>query len=170
MVVDDEQEEDAVMEEDNEEYEAEDVCAVEDLSLLEAFKAGIDLDADGPPPGFIDDYWFAEPDDDEEDPSLSDEEKQDYADAMDATEEHRKNKNRPPKIISAEAVGELPAYFNHETFLFYPDDQVLTDSDDNEIPDPETYIGDALTKYDFDMNDEKVIFVLNYATTVTFTA
>ncbi|KAK1601440.1 hypothetical protein QYE76_037544 [Lolium multiflorum] len=38
----------------------------EDLSLLEAFKAGIDLDADGPPPGFIDDYWFAEPDDDEE--------------------------------------------------------------------------------------------------------
>ena len=42
------------------------VCAPEDLSLLEAFKAGIDLDADGPPPGFIDDYWFAEPDDDEE--------------------------------------------------------------------------------------------------------
>ncbi|KAK1642889.1 hypothetical protein QYE76_060694 [Lolium multiflorum] len=65
MVVDDEQEEDAVMEEDNEEYEAEDVCAVEDLSLLEAFKAGIDLDPNGPPPGFIDDYWFAEPDDDE---------------------------------------------------------------------------------------------------------
>ncbi|XP_051202635.1 uncharacterized protein [Lolium perenne] len=44
------------MEEDNEEYEAEDVCAVEDLSLLEAFKAGIDLDPNGPPPGFIDDY------------------------------------------------------------------------------------------------------------------
>ncbi|KAK1612811.1 hypothetical protein QYE76_036484 [Lolium multiflorum] len=65
MVVDDEQEEDAVMEEDNEEYEAEDVCAVEDLSLLEAFKAGIDLGPNGPPPGFIDDYWFAEPDDDE---------------------------------------------------------------------------------------------------------
>jgi hypothetical protein len=65
MVVDDEQEEDAVMEEDNEEYEAEDVCAVEDLSLLEAFKAGIDLGPNGPPPGFVDDYWFAEPDDDE---------------------------------------------------------------------------------------------------------
>ncbi len=65
MVVDDEQE-DAGMEEDNAEDEAEDVCAPEDLSLLEAFKAGIDLDADGPPPGFIDDYWFAEPDDDDE--------------------------------------------------------------------------------------------------------
>ena len=65
MVVDDEQE-DAGMDEDNAEDEAEDVCAPEDLSLLEAFKAGIDLDADGPPPGFIDDYWFAEPDDDEE--------------------------------------------------------------------------------------------------------
>ncbi|KAK1697913.1 hypothetical protein QYE76_014610 [Lolium multiflorum] len=65
MVVDDEQE-DAGMYGDNAEDEAEDVCAPEDLSLLEAFKAGIDLDADGPPPGFIDDYWFAEPDDDEE--------------------------------------------------------------------------------------------------------
>ncbi|KAK1618688.1 hypothetical protein QYE76_024205 [Lolium multiflorum] len=66
MVVDDEQEGDAVMDEDNKEYEAEDVCAVEDLSLLEAFKAGLDLAPNGPPPGFIDDYWFAEPDDDDE--------------------------------------------------------------------------------------------------------
>ncbi|KAK1609297.1 hypothetical protein QYE76_032970 [Lolium multiflorum] len=55
MVVDDEQE-DAGMDGDNAEDEAEDVCAPEDLSLLEAFRAGIDLDADGPPPGFIDDY------------------------------------------------------------------------------------------------------------------
>ncbi|KAK1670756.1 hypothetical protein QYE76_058915 [Lolium multiflorum] len=65
MVVDDEQE-DAGMDGDNAEDEAEDVCAPEDLSLLEAFRAGIDLDVDGPPPGFIDDYWFAEPDDDDE--------------------------------------------------------------------------------------------------------
>ena len=65
MVVDDEQE-DAGMDGDNAEDEAEDVCAPEDLSLLEAFRAGIDLDADGPPPGFIDDYWFTEPDDDDE--------------------------------------------------------------------------------------------------------
>jgi hypothetical protein len=34
--------------------------------LLEAFKVGLDLDANGPPPGFIDDYWFAEPDGDDE--------------------------------------------------------------------------------------------------------
>ena len=67
MVVDDEQEEDAVMEEDNAEYEAEDaVMEEEDLSLLEAFKAGLDLDPNGPPPGFIDDYWIAETDDDDE--------------------------------------------------------------------------------------------------------
>jgi hypothetical protein len=65
MVVDDEQE-DAGMEEDNAENEAGDVCAPEDLSLLEAFKAGLDLGANGPPPGFIDDYWFAEPDSDDE--------------------------------------------------------------------------------------------------------
>ncbi|KAK1618004.1 hypothetical protein QYE76_023521 [Lolium multiflorum] len=40
MVVDDEQE-DAGMDGDNAEAEAEDVCAPEDLSLLEAFRAGI---------------------------------------------------------------------------------------------------------------------------------
>ena len=66
MVVDDEQEEDAGMEEDNGEYEAEDVCDNDDLRLLEAFKAGLDLDPNGPPPGFIDDYWFPEPDADDE--------------------------------------------------------------------------------------------------------
>jgi hypothetical protein len=65
MVVDDEQE-DAGMEEDNAEDEAEDVCDKEDLSLLEAFEAGLDLGANGPPLGFIDDYWFAEPDGDDE--------------------------------------------------------------------------------------------------------
>ncbi|KAK1608087.1 hypothetical protein QYE76_031760 [Lolium multiflorum] len=52
----DDEQEDAGMDGDNAEDEAEDVCAPEDLSLLEAFRAGIDLDADGPPPGFIDDY------------------------------------------------------------------------------------------------------------------
>ena len=62
MVVDNEQEEDA----DNAEYEAEDVCDKEDLSLLEAFKSGLDLAPNGPPPGFIDDYWFAELDDGDE--------------------------------------------------------------------------------------------------------
>jgi hypothetical protein len=65
MVVDDEQE-DAGMEEDNAEDEAEDVCDKEDLILLEESKAGLDLDANGPPPCFIDYYWFVEPDGDDE--------------------------------------------------------------------------------------------------------
>ena len=63
MVVDDEQEEDAGMEEDN---EAEEVCDGDDVTLLDAFRAGLDLDPNGPPPGFIDDYWIAEDDDDVE--------------------------------------------------------------------------------------------------------
>nr|XP_051207986.1 uncharacterized protein LOC127323922 [Lolium perenne] len=46
-------------------FNSYDVNGYQDLSLLEAFKASIDLDPNGPPPGFIDDYWFAEPDDDE---------------------------------------------------------------------------------------------------------
>ncbi|KAK1619214.1 hypothetical protein QYE76_024731 [Lolium multiflorum] len=73
----DDEREDAGMDEDNAEDEAEDVCAPEDPSLLEAFKAGMDLDADGPRPGFIDDYWFAEPDDDDETCAKDDDEVED---------------------------------------------------------------------------------------------
>lgn len=103
-----------------------------------------------------------EPDDDEEDPTLSEDEKQGYVDAMEATEEHAKNRNRKPKIISEEAIGELPAYFNRETFFFYDQEGILTDEENNEIVDPETYLGDSLTKYGFDQNEEERIFVVNY--------
>src|SRR4051812_11331238 len=59
MVVDDDQEEDA-------EGEVEEVRDNEDPSLLEAFKTGLDLNPGGPPPDFIDDYWFAGLDGDDE--------------------------------------------------------------------------------------------------------
>ena len=36
------------------------------MTLLDAFRAGLDLDPNGPPPGFIDDYWLVDTDDDDE--------------------------------------------------------------------------------------------------------
>ena len=82
-----------------------------------------------------------------------------------AFDEHQKNKNKPPKIISAEAYGELPAYIDKKVLYLYSHDEVVVDEDneDDPIDEPERLIVDALTKYDFIDNDERIIFVMNYA-------
>lgn len=80
-----------------------------------------------------------------------------------ANEEYEENKHRPPKIITAEEYGELPAGVDTETLYFFHYDEVLVDDNEEEIDDPAVLIGDALTKYDFIESDEPVIFVMNYA-------
>lgn len=79
-------------------------------------------------------------------------------------DEHQKNKNKPPKIISAEDYSNLPAHINQEVLYFYAYDEILTDDEEEPIEDPAILIGDALTKYGFADNDEQIIFVMNYAT------
>lgn len=81
-----------------------------------------------------------------------------------AFDEHRKNMNKPPKIISAEAYSNLPAYIEQEVLYFYAYDEVLCDENEEEIVEPEILVGNALTKYDFVDSDERILFVMNYAT------
>lgn len=83
-------------------------------------------------------------------------------------EEHQKNKNRPPKIISAEDASELPGYIEERTLYYYTEDEVLVDDSEEMIDDPEILIGDALDKFGFAQNDERIIFVLNYAQDVCY--
>ena len=113
-------------------------------------------------------YDGGEPDDDEESPSVFNENGYGVALDMEANEFHQKNRNIPPRIISADSIGSLPAYFEKETFFFYPEVGILTDEENREIMDPETYLGDSLTKYGFDENNEKNIFVVNYSTDTLF--
>lgn len=80
-----------------------------------------------------------------------------------AHEEHQRNKDKPPKIISAEALGELPGYIDNRVLYFYSFDEVLANEDGEVLDNVEYFIGDALTKYDFIDNDERIIFVLNYS-------
>lgn len=76
---------------------------------------------------------------------------------------HEKNRNRKPKIISVDELGDLEAYIEEKTLFYYTYDDVLTDEDDNEIDNPGYLVGDCLEKYDFANNDENVIYVLNYS-------
>lgn len=79
-------------------------------------------------------------------------------------DEHRKNIDKPPKIISAETYSNLPAHIEQEVLYFYTLDEQVTDENDEPIDEPELLIGDALTKFDFIESKERVIFVMNYAT------
>lgn len=79
-----------------------------------------------------------------------------------AFEEHQKNKNRPPKIISDEAYGELPAHIDKEVLYFFAQDEMLTDDNEEPVEEPERLVGDSLTKYGFNESDEMIIFVMNY--------
>lgn len=81
-----------------------------------------------------------------------------------AFEDHQKNMNKPPKIISVEDYSNLPAHIDQQVLYFYSYDETLCDENEEIIEEPELLIGDALTKYDFVDSDESCIFVMNYAT------
>lgn len=87
-----------------------------------------------------------------------------------AFDDHEKNKNRNPKIISAEAYGGLPAHIEKKVLYLYAFDEIVVDEDneDEPIDEPERLIGDALTKYNFIDNDESIIFVMNYSIDTCF--
>lgn len=82
--------------------------------------------------------------------------------ALEATKDHQKNKDKPPKIISEEAVADLPTYIDNAILYYYFDDGSLVNEEEEELV-AEDFIGNALTKYGFDTNNEDKIFVMNYA-------
>lgn len=103
-----------------------------------------------------------------DDDVLSDDSCSDFEDINDisldeeAFNEHMKNRNKPPKIISADTYSSLPSYIDQEVLYFYALDEVLTDENEDILEEPERFVGDALTKYGFIDNDEQIIFVMNY--------
>lgn len=77
-----------------------------------------------------------------------------------ATEELQKNKKKRPFIIKSEEFGHCEGY-GEETLYYYLDDGALVNEKDEEIDEYELMIGNALTKYGFDTNDEHSIYVRN---------
>ncbi len=65
-----------------------------------------------------------------------------------------------PKIIRADEFDEYE-FHDKVTLYYYTEDNILTTEDEEIVDDVEAYIGDALTKYGFKDNDEKVIYVRN---------
>lgn len=80
-----------------------------------------------------------------------------------AHEEHQRDRNKAPRIISAEDAADLGSYYDHQVLYFYALDETLATEDGEVLDNVEYFVGDALTKYNFIDNDEKEIFVVNYA-------
>lgn len=81
----------------------------------------------------------------------------------DVFDEHQRDRNKPPRIISAEDYSNLPSHIEQEVLYFYVYDEQLCDDEEVPVEEPERLIGDALTKYNFVDSEERVIFVMNYA-------
>lgn len=98
--------------------------------------------------------------------TIEEEEKSEqYKRDEEAFDDHQMNKNRPPKIISAEAYENLPPHIDQDILYYYAVDNVLCTGDDAEEPldNPLYFVGDCLEKYNFIDSDESIIFVMNYA-------
>lgn len=72
------------------------------------------------------------------------------------------NSGSKPKIIPFEEYGST-GYLDEVILYFYQEDGVLTTENDEVIDDISAVVGDSLTKFGFDKNDEKVIYVRNYS-------
>lgn len=80
-----------------------------------------------------------------------------------ADDEHKKNFNKPPRILSLDEYSNLPSYIDTQTLYFYFDDMVVTDDNDEVVDDYERLIGNCLEQTDFvNSQDEMLLLVMNY--------
>lgn len=107
----------------------------------------------------VQEYTADEDEDPAESESPSDDIPEDVENYLDGKRDSE-TPRREPRLIKYEDFGELP-YYDKITLLYYMDDEVVTTEDDEIIPNPEELLGDALTKFGFNKNDERVIFVRN---------
>lgn len=69
--------------------------------------------------------------------------------------------NSRPKLIRSEDFGEIPT-FEEKSLLYYQEDDTLTTDDDELVEDRNAMVGECLSQFGFEDNDEKTIWVRNY--------
>lgn len=79
---------------------------------------------------------------------------------------HQKNRSKKPEIVSKEFVEDNEDTFDKEEWIFWVEDGVVTDEDENIIDDYRRFIGDFIDESGFRYNeeDELIIFSHEYAT------
>ena len=82
--------------------------------------------------------------------------------AYEADKYHKEHVNDPPKIISYEESSEIPPHFDVQEWIFWVEDGVMTDEDEQVVDDYERFVGDTLDKSEFRNNDEEETYVVSY--------
>ena len=79
---------------------------------------------------------------------------------------HKKNRHMKPEMVSKEFVEDNEDTFDKEEWIFWAEDGVVSDSDENIIDDYRRFIGDFIDETGFRYNeeDELIIFSHEYAT------
>ena len=75
------------------------------------------------------------PEDDEEEDIIQEEEEELLEEAAETHEVYSENKNKPPKIISANDLGSVPEGYEEIIWDYYKFDETIADEDMNEIKD-----------------------------------
>lgn len=103
-----------------------------------------------------------EPDDDDEPDEWEVAQQETRVNELKEAENRAMHRYDGPKIIKAENYGE-DGTLTTSTLLYYQDDDTLVDDESQtEIFDQNLTVGNALDKYGFRGNTEKVIYVRNY--------
>lgn len=78
------------------------------------------------------------------------------------SEVHLEHIDDPPEWIDEEALGDVPAWVESDSLIYYIEDQLLTDEDDNPVQDPKYHVGDILENLNFDEYPHDVIYIWNH--------
>ena len=109
---------------------------------------------------------FGEEDDDREGlETLTDEEYDEEMEMAEAEEAYYKRKeemNLPPEIIDMGNLGAVDPTTDTQEWIYWAPDDIITDEDENEIPDYMRFVGECLDFNHFRDNDEEEMYVLSH--------
>lgn len=77
------------------------------------------------------------------------------------------NSASPPMVIEEHEFGAT-GYLDEIELYYFTVNKVLTNENEEVIPDPERLIGDTITTSGFDSNDERYLYVRNYRTSTDY--
>lgn len=94
-----------------------------------------------------------------------DEYEREMAEAEEWTE--KANSASPPMVIEEHEFGAT-GYLDETELYYFTVNKILTNENEEVIPDPERLIGDTIVTSGFDSNDEKYLYVRNYRTSTDY--
>ena len=77
------------------------------------------------------------------------------------------NSASPPMVIEEHEFGAT-GYLDEIELYYFTVNKILTNENEEVIPDPERLIGDTITTSGFDSNDERYLYVRNYRTSTDY--